>query len=162
MNMLRAGLVVLACVATPIAFAQWQWVDPSGRKVFSDQPPPPGTPPDKILKQPGNRPVEADPQPAASAPAGAMPRISGRDKVLDEKRKAVQNAEAEKQKAQEMQAAHDTAENCQRAKESKATLAGGGRMSRVNANGEREYLDDAAVAAERQRLEQVIKRDCPH
>ena len=41
MKLLRTSLFVLACAAAPLAFAQWQWVDKTGRKVYSDQAPPP-------------------------------------------------------------------------------------------------------------------------
>ena len=35
------------------SMAQWQWVDRSGRKVFSDQPPPADISERNILKRPG-------------------------------------------------------------------------------------------------------------
>lgn len=162
MKIVRAGLVAIACFAATVALAQWQWLDSSGRKVFSDQPPPPGTPPEKILKQPGSRAAEPEPAQAASAAAAPSPKVSGRDKVLDEKRRAAAAAEAEKHKAEETEVAKSAAENCQRAKESRATLDAGTRLWQVNAKGERVIMDDAARAAERQRMDEVIKRDCPH
>jgi len=165
MKMLRASLVVLAlaCAAAPFAFAQWQWVDASGRKVFSDQPPPPGTPPDKILKRPANRPAEAEPTAAASAPAApaaAAPRVTGRDKELEDKKKAVAAAEAEKRKAQDQEAASAKVENCQRAKEAKRTLESNVRLSQTNASGERELMDDATRASEAHKMDSIIARDC--
>ena len=33
-------LLALACTWATGAFAQWQWLDKDGRKVFSDRPPP--------------------------------------------------------------------------------------------------------------------------
>ncbi len=42
------GLAGMFCVA---AQAQWQWLDHSGRKVYSDQPPPTDIPLKNILKQ---------------------------------------------------------------------------------------------------------------
>ena len=159
MNMLRASLVALACVATPLAFAQWQWIDSSGRKVFSDQPPPPGIPNDKILKRPaGSRAVEPEPEaPAAKPPA---PKVSGRETELEAKRRAASAAAAEKKKAQEEQVAKDKAENCERAKRAKATLDSGVRLTQTNAKGETEIMDDNARAAEGKRLETAIARNC--
>ena len=52
MNSIRALLVALACAVPVVCIAQWQWVDKDGRKVFSDQPPPPDVPAKNILKQP--------------------------------------------------------------------------------------------------------------
>ena len=41
MNAFRLTLAALACSVPLMAAAQWQWLDKDGRKVFSDQPPPP-------------------------------------------------------------------------------------------------------------------------
>lgn len=163
MNRLRITLVLLACFATPVAFAQWQWVDKDGRKVFSDQPPPPGTPNDKILRRPGNRPAEPEPAAApapAAAAAASMPRVTGKDKELEDKRKQAAAAEAEKKKAVEEENAKLKAENCTRAKQAKATLDSGVRLSVTNDKGEREIMDDAGRAAEAKRLDGVIARSC--
>ena len=159
MKMLRATLVVLACAATPLAFAQWQWIDSSGRKVFSDQPPPAGIPNDKILKRPaGSR--AAEPEPEAAAPKPAAPKVSGKDTELEAKRKAASAAEAQKKQAQEDQVAKAKAENCERAKRAKATIDSGVRLTQTNANGETEILDDNASAAEARRLDAAIAANC--
>ncbi|MEJ6023263.1 DUF4124 domain-containing protein [Ramlibacter sp. PS4R-6] len=162
MNRLRITLVALACLATPLAYAQWQWVDKDGRKVFSDQPPPPGTPNDKILRRPGNRPAEPEPAAAAPAPAPAasMPRVTGKDKELEEKKKQMAAAEAEKKKAAEEENNKARADNCTRAKQAKATIDSGVRLTVTNDKGEREIMDDNARAAETRRLENVITRNC--
>jgi hypothetical protein len=163
MNMFRAALLVVACASTPLAFAQWQWVDKDGRKVFSDQPPPAGVPADKILKRPGNRPAQAEPEPAAApakAAAASAPKVTGKDKELEDKKKAVAAAEAEKKKLQEEENAKARTENCARARQAKSTIDSGVRLTVTNAKGEREIMDDAARAAETRRLQTVIDRDC--
>jgi hypothetical protein len=166
MNRLRTTLLfALACFATPLALAQWQWIDKDGRKVFSDQPPPAGTPGDKILKRPGNRPPEPEPTAAApaspsAAAAASMPRVSGKDKELEEKRKQAAAVEADKKKAQEEEQAKLKADNCTRAKQAKATIDSGVRLTVTNPKGEREIMDDNARAAEAKRLDGVISRNC--
>lgn len=164
MKMFRITLLALACVAMP-AMAQWQWIDKNGRKVFSDQPPPAGTPSDKILKRPGNRPAE--PEAAAPAPAAAaasapasLPRVAGKDKELEEKKKQAAAAEADKKKAQEEEQARLKADNCTRAKQARATLDSGVRLTVTNDKGEREIMDDNARAAEGRRLDGIIARSC--
>src|SRR3569832_3018985 len=155
MNLPRASVLVLALVAAPLAFAQWQWIDKDGRKVFSDQAPPPGPPADKVLKRPGGARVEAEPavqQPAVPPLGAAAPKLSGKDKELEAKRKAASAAEAEKKQAQDEEIARSKADNCERAKRAKATLESGVRVSTTNAKGEREVLDDNARAAETRRL----------
>jgi Domain of unknown function (DUF4124) len=161
--------LTLACLlaAPALAGAQWMYLDKDGRKVFSDKAPPPETPPGKILRQPGMKKAAADapqapastPAQAAAAPASA-PRISGKDKELEERRKQVEAAEAEKNKARAEAQAKVQAENCARAKQMKATLDSGQRIARMNAKGEREIMDDAQRAAEGKRIDGIIAADC--
>ncbi|HYE39563.1 MAG TPA: DUF4124 domain-containing protein [Ramlibacter sp.] len=165
MNAFRIALIALVCSAPLAALSQWQWLDKDGRKVFSDQAPPPEIPANRILRQPGQRasftapaaePVSA---PAAAA-TPALPRPAGVDKSLEERRKQAEAAEAAKKKAEEEKFAALQAENCQRAKQAKATYDSGVRVARVNAKGEREFMDDAERAAETKRIEEVMARDC--
>lgn len=165
------GLVCLS------ASAQWQWLDKDGRKVFSDRAPPSDVPDKSILKRPGNAtraaaPAVANadgtisPAAAASAPEGAAsaPKLSGVDKELVDKKKLAEkqaaDAEATKRKTEEERVTKAKAENCASARQSKATLDSGVRIGRVNAKGEREYLDDAGRAAETKRAQGVIDTSC--
>lgn len=165
MKAARIALIALVCSVPLAASAQWQWLDKDGRKVFSDQAPPPDVPANRILKQGrGGAMPPAAPAPAAAAPAPAtaanLPKPSGKDKALEEKKKQMDAAEAEKKKAEEQKVAAARAENCARAKASKANFDSGVRISRLNANGEREILDDNQRAAEVKMLNDVIARDC--
>jgi hypothetical protein len=169
MKLLRVTLLGLALAAPALCLAQWQWIDKDGRKVYSDQPPSADVPANKILKAPTGKggssmPVnEPAPQAAASAPAkpaASAPKLSGKDKELEEKKKLAEAAAAEKKKAQEEEVAKARSENCERAKRAKATFDSGARIAQVNAKGEREYMDDAARAVETKRLQGVIARDC--
>jgi hypothetical protein len=164
MNTLRTTLLLVMFLAVPAAFAQWQWIDSSGRKVFSDQAPPPSVPANKILKRAGNRPAEPEPVAAAPAPAASaaasMPKLSGKDKELEEKKKQAAAADADKKKAQEEELAKARAESCERTKRAKATLDSGIRVVTTNNKGEREFMDDNARATEAKRLEGIIARDC--
>ena len=48
-SLIAAGLL---CIASS-SMAQWQWLDRSGRKVFSDRPPPADISEKNIIKRPG-------------------------------------------------------------------------------------------------------------
>ncbi len=171
MKLFRATLIALACAIPVVAAAQWQWIDKDGRKVFSDRSPPSDVPADKILRQPGPKvaaspavgaaPV-ATPAAAASAPkpGASAPKVTGKDPQLEAKKKQTEAAEAEKKKAQEEQAAATRADNCIRAKRAKAGLDSGARIARTNDKGEREFLDDAARAAEVKRTDAIITSEC--
>ena len=167
MTAARALTLALACVLPLSAMAQWQWIDKSGRKVYSDQSPPPDIPAKNILKAPSGRmpapeaaPAAPAATPAATSEAANAPKVTGRDKELETRKKQADAAEAEKKKAQEAANAQAKADNCKRAREAKSTLDSGIRLSRVNTQGEREILDDDQRAAEGQRLQAVIGREC--
>jgi len=160
-----AALTSLACSA---ALAQWQWVDEAGHKVFSDRPPPAGTPDKNVLKRPGPARVapaqdSATPPeqaPAPSSTAAASPKPSGRDETLEAKKKQAEQAEQVKKAAEAAKLAQARAENCARAQNAKTTLDSGMRIAITNAKGEREVMDDKARASEAQRIAQIIRSDC--
>jgi hypothetical protein len=152
------------------AIAQWQWVDKEGRKVYSDRSPPPDILDKDILKRPSGAAKAAaiaakDAAPslstgaAAPAIAASGPAI-GVDKDLEAKRKAALEADAAKRKADEERVSKTKAENCRRAKQAKATLDSGVRLSRPNAAGEAEVMDDAARAAEMRQVQTSIENEC--
>jgi len=160
------ALLDVVCLVPLAAGAQWQWLDQDGRKVFSDQAPPPDVPPSRILRQPGARaaaPAAAPPaETAAAAPSGTDPRLkpSGQDKALEERRRQAEAAEAQKKKEEEAKVAAARAENCSRAKANKATFDSGQRIAFINEKGEKEYMSDERRAAEVKRLQEMIARDC--
>ena len=160
------------CAVPLLAGAQWQWTDKDGKKVFSDQAPPPDIPERNIVRRPGApgprsnfSPAGSVPQagavavaPAASAASGLRP--SGVDKDLEEKTRKAEEAEKAKQAAEAQKVAKAKADNCTRARQGKATFDSGIRVARLNAQGEREIMDDKARATEQQRLQSVIDNDC--
>jgi hypothetical protein len=167
MKLLRATLFGLACAVPAMSFAQWQWIDKDGRKVFSDQSPSVDVPEKSILRRPGARgapavAVAVEPAEAASQakPVPGAPKLSGKDKQLQEKKKQAEAADTQKKKALDDELAKMRADNCVRAKRSKVAFDSGVRVSTINDKGEREYLDDAARAAETKRLQGIISSDC--
>jgi len=163
MNAARIALLALVCALPLAASAQWQWLDKDGHKVFSDQAPPGDIPASRVLRAPHGRSLpEAEASVAADVPAASpvLPKPTGKDPLLEERRKQAAAADAAKKLAEERKVASVRAENCEQAKSAKANLDSGVRISRVNAQGEREYLDDAQRAAELKRMQEVIARDC--
>lgn len=168
--------LVLGCVvALPLsASAQWQWLDKNGKKVFSDQAPPPDVPEKNILRRVGPQPMarstanpNVDVPPAegtgdaAAAPKSASaPKPSGVDKELEEKTKKAETEEKAKQATEAAKVAKAKADNCALARQGKATVDSGIRLAKVNAQGEREIMDDAGRAAEQRRIQSVIDTDC--
>jgi hypothetical protein len=161
-------LVVALFGVSGAAIAQWQWLDKDGRKVFSDRAPPTDVPEKSILKRPSSTakaaapPVNDESQAnAAPAPLAAASRPAGGvDKELEAKKKQAADAELAKRKSEDERITKVKIENCARAKQSKMNFDSGMRMSRTNAAGEREVLDDAARAAELKRIQTVIDSEC--
>lgn len=160
MKALRLALAVLLCTAPLLAAAEWQWLDKDGRRVFSDQSPPPDVPANRILKQPGQRGSAAATTTAADAAAPASAPAAGKDKNLEAKKKEADVAAAAQKRTQEEQAAQARADNCARAKSGKATYDSGVRVVRTNDKGEREYLSDEERNTEMKRLNGIIATDC--
>ncbi|WPG34949.1 DUF4124 domain-containing protein [Variovorax sp. EBFNA2] len=165
MNFLHWLVLGCACALPLSASAQWQWVDNSGKKVFSDQPPPTDIPEKNILRRAGPSPSARAPAPVTPAAEGssetaAAPKPTGVDKELEEKTKKAEAEQKAKEAAETAKVAKAKAESCARAREGKATIDSGIRLAKVNAKGEREIMDDAARAAEQKRVQSVIDSDC--
>ena len=152
------------------AYAQWQWIEKDGRKVFSDRSPPAEIQDKDILKRPPGASrtapaieasVIAAARPAsAPLPKASAPKLSGRDAELEAKKKKAEDEEAGKKKIEEDKLAKAKAENCERAKGSLATLQSGVRMASTNAKGEREVYDDAKRQTETKRTQDIIDSSC--
>ena len=171
-----ASFAALALAASLPAHAQYQWIDGSGRRVFSDQPPPPGTPQKNILKQPAARPAAPAPAtdeaessaadstaapaaaPQASTPQAAAP--AAQDKALQEKLKKAEAEETAKKKAEADRLAAQKAENCKRAISAKALLDSGQRIMQSDGKGGRSFMSPEQRAAETKRIEEVMRNDC--
>jgi hypothetical protein len=154
-----AALLVLAAAG---ASAQnvYKWRDASGVMHISDTPPPAGAAQVTQSAVAGaGKVVEPVPKPASAA-SGAQ----GGDGELQKKKAAADAAKASAVAAekaridQQNAAAH--ASNCAAAQEQARVLGSGQRMVTVNANGEREVLDDAAIAARQKQNQQVIAENC--
>ena len=167
MRRIRTLLVCAVWLLCSTAQAQWQWLDKSGRKVYSDQPPPADIPVKNILKQPrsaGAAPVAAaapaQPASAASAPGAAAPRLRDDDEDLQARKKKADAEALAKVKAEADSVAKLKASNCEKARANQALMESGVRVSITNAKGEREILDDAARAAEAKKIRTVIEANC--
>ena len=153
------------------AFAQWQWIDKDGRKVFSDRSPPAEINEKDILKRPGGRgsvvvAAVSESAPAASAPAataaarGSAPKLTGQDAQLEAKKKLAEEEEAARKKAEDEKVLAAKADNCSQAKRYLTTLDSGARIANTNAKGEREIMDDSKRADEKKRAQGVADISC--
>ncbi len=169
---LKALVLALATASFALsAFAQWQWIDKDGRKVFSDRSPPVEINEKDILKRPGGRgsvAVAAVNESATTAPVlaasiaakGSTPKLTGKDPQLEAKKKQAEEEEAAKKQAEEGKVVSAKADNCSQAKRYLSTLDSGVRIANTNAKGEREVMDDSKRAEEKKRAQGVADTSC--
>jgi len=156
----------MLALAVPAAQAQWKWRDKSGQINASDRPPPLDVPEKDILARPAPEARRVFPLAAATSAASAAsaPGVAARapagDAQLEARRRAAEQEQASKAKADEERGKAQRADNCRRARGHLAALETGQRIARVNDKGEREVLDDRAIAEETRHARSVIAADC--
>ncbi|MEY4751474.1 MAG: hypothetical protein RIQ60_3688 [Pseudomonadota bacterium] len=174
---LRLGLVLAltsACLCS-VAQAQWKWRDAQGRVQYSDRAPPASVPDREVLQRPGGLsgppailPLAAPTAspPAATAAASGPAATAASDAAS--RRRSPPDAEETRRLADEAQqrqrneaAQHKArAENCQLARDQIKLIQDGVRLARINAQGEREILDDAGRGRELERARALQASDC--
>ena len=106
---------------------------------------------DKPLPGCKGREVDIRPQPSISGSAPQAPGEDFKRQDADFKRRQVERAEAEAAGKAEMN------KHCARLRREQAVLSGGTRVSRINAKGERVYMDDASREARLKELGEALR-----
>lgn len=162
-RLLRPGALVAGLLAALVlmpAQAQWVWKDKDGRVNASDLPPPRGVSDKDILQRPETvvrRPAAAAPVAASAAAARASAPV---DPQLEARRRAAEQEQQAKARADDEKAGAQRAENCRRARSHLQALESGQRIARMNDRGEREVLDDKARADEMRQANETIASEC--
>ncbi len=176
-NVVRAtvtmAIVLAGFVSTP-SEAQWAWKDGNGRLVYSDRPPPQDVKPASIVRQPNTQAL-ANPAPASGPldDAGKPADAKGSDakgapnapktvaeREMEFRKRQQERADSEKKAAdEEAKSAAKTAE-CGRARGYLKSLEDGMRITKTDASGNREILDDAQRAAEMDRTRKIVQSAC--
>jgi hypothetical protein len=156
---LFAGAALL--LAAGFAQAQYVWIDAKGLRQYSDRPPPPSTPPEKIIKspQPVALAIEVLPAPAdpKAQPKKGAPTLAERE--ADFRKRKQEAAEQDKKAAEEAQRKQAQLENCASARQYKAQLESGIRIADTGADGERGYISDADRATRLAKANRILA-DC--
>lgn len=152
------GLAASAALAwATVVHAQvYRWVDPDGRVHYSDQPPPGARQYEQLR---GGRPAAPEAAPENQAAETPAPP-SYQEQDAEFRRRQVERAEraAQEQKAREEAAVRQR--QCSEARNQLAALQSGQRIARFNAQGEREILDEAQMAAELERARKAVAGLC--
>jgi hypothetical protein len=129
----------------------YQWKDKSGQYVYSDNPPP-GNIPSRLLRRDAVGEI-SQPAPSAASPTTA-------DRELELKKRQQEQGDKQAKAEKDGADAKARAQNCDSAKNQLAALESGQRVARFNAQGEREFLDDAQRSAEVERTKKIIADSC--
>ena len=164
--------VALACLGNAAAQSRFIWTDENGRKVYSDNPPPPSVPKTRILK--GIDQLGKAPPPAVVATSTTDSKGVAKDgkegkakgpmtlaeREAESKKSAKDAAEKAKERDAKAESEKAQAERCGQLKAYLASLETGGRINKANASGEREFLDDTARVAETTKTKDAIAKEC--
>jgi hypothetical protein len=167
MSLAAVAAALVAVYAVPAA-AQWAWRDESGRTVYSDRPPPASIKSDQILRQPGPQgyggSVVQNAAPASDGKGDAKDAPKGpktlAEREQDFRKRQQENAENEKKQADEQARNDQRAAECERMRGYLKALEDGQRVARTDAQGNREFLDDAGRAKEVSRIRDGLSRNC--
>jgi hypothetical protein len=144
--------VALAC-ACGAAQAQIKCWNEAGRRVCGDTPPA------------GAR-VTTVPVPAAPAPDPAAaketkkPPLSPAEREQEFRRRQLEAQKAAAKAEEERQQAVARGENCERAREALRALESGERIVRVDAKGERYFLEEEQIRQEAAKARQLVQQWC--
>ena len=144
-----ASVAVALMAGGASAASLYKWTDPSGRVVYSDQPPP------------GNVKVESLKGPPPPANPNAAKELA--NKEMEYKQRQVESQKSAEKADKDRVAAKELAENCNQIKDSLGQLGQEQvTLYRVNEKGERTEMDAAARRAERDKLVKWMKDNkCP-
>ncbi len=144
-KLLALALLGSAWLVAASAAPMYKWTDADGKIHYSDQPPPASVK-EGVTVKPGK---QSAPVPKAAAGEKAVPTAKAKTYVEEEaefRKRKVEEAEREAAEKKKAEDAAQQKQNCERARAQLANLQAGGRLTRINAQGEREFLSDAEIA----------------
>lgn len=149
----------------------YKWKDKDGSVRYSDVPPPSNIKHEPLHGQRSAKPTGQQPlAPVEGDVTAAINRAKSADKAKEENtpmskdeaaKKRAQDAEVQKKLDEQKQADLKVRqENCKAAKLNLITYMNGGRISKINDQGEREFLGDADIARGKADAQRDIEKYC--
>lgn len=139
---------LVAALAPVVASAQlYKYVDKDGKTVYSDQPPP-------NVESKQIRVQSAPPAASPAAPKSALEK----DKELEKGRKEARDTSKKADEA--AKAAQSAEERCNAAKSNYAYYLDGTRLFKRTDTGERVFLEEDQIAAEREKARVAMEQAC--
>src|SRR5712691_8448961 len=156
--MIRTALFAVAFLVASSAQGQvHKCIDAAGKVIYTQDPCPANTRSGAIsrsvIQAPAESPAKGD------AAKSAAPKTAAEQEQAFRKRQQDQ-AKAGKESEQKAAEAQRKEENCRNARERLTQYEIGGRQSRINAQGERYYLEDAQIEQEKARARADVAQSC--
>jgi len=161
-NLLLA-LIIFSSLSLVSQAEIYKWKDKDGTVRYTDTPPPSNIKQEtmsgkKVVQPTGKEPLAPVASGQAEPSKAAQENANKEDAAAKTRQK---NAEIEKKNKQEKEAqAKLKAENCKAAKANFETYNQGGRVYKMNENGEREYMDDKDLQAGKEQAQKDINQNC--
>jgi hypothetical protein len=161
--MIRFALFAFALFAAAGAQAQvYKCLDASGRTVYRQDPCPPSMTRESMQKgaiapAPAAAPADAAKAGKGDAKKGPMTPVEQEQAFRQRQQDA---AKASKDADEKAAQAKIKEQNCNNARQRLATYSMGGRITTVDANGERYYLEDSQIAAEKAKAQADVSAQC--
>ena len=152
------GALLLGVSTMTSAGDLYRWVDTKGQVHYSDEPPPAGAKDVKSMRSKGVDPSRQQQAEDSDEESDAQPSYVEQQAAFEERqaKKAEEQAKAEEEK----RAAAERQKNCNAARSNYNTVTSGGRVVRVNANGEREYLSDDEIKQQAVEAQKSVDEWC--
>jgi type IV secretory pathway VirB10-like protein len=148
-----AALLLFCCAGA--AQAQFVWIAPNGTRVYSDQPPPPGTPASNIQKSPGPAAPAQDAPHTPAAPEAVKTKAPPQaQREADNRKRIKAREELEGKSESEAKRAAAHAEYCEGVRKNQRLYQSGIRIAEVGPDGQKRFLSDAERAAASERATQ--------
>src|SRR2546425_3606378 len=160
--MIRIALLAVAYLVASSAQAQvHKCVDAEGKIIYTQDPCPANAKWGSISRSVIQAPAAAPADSAAKGDAAksTAPKTAAEQEQAFRKRQQDQ-AKAAKESEQKSAEAQRKAENCRNARERLTQYEIGGRQSRINAQGECYYLEDAQIEQEKARARADVAQSC--
>jgi hypothetical protein len=149
----RALLIAAALAYAAGAGAQqFKWIDQDGKVRYGDMPPP-------GVKATPLKPPPAGPAPAPSAKGAAKGPLTPAEQEAAFKKRQIDAEKAQEKQAKADQERQAKQENCARAQEQLRSLEIG-RVARVDSSGQRYFLDESQIAAEKAKANDTVSKSC--
>jgi len=157
--MKKTFVLLIGLAFAGVAQAQIKcWTGADGKRACGDAPPPGA----KVttLKAPASAPEAAPPAGSAASKDAKKGPLTAAEKEQEYRRQQAEAQKAAQKAEQEKKDAEAKRDNCARSRETLQALDSGQRMQRIDAKGERYFIDDAQREQESARARQLVKENC--